>query len=132
VTFKLPARHNFNILDIYQFEVNGDYANGCEGGDYVQFTVNGKKSKKFCGEGSKLSDEWTYSWPYAFQVVGNPQEPLLVEAVFKSMKRPNLRHTAWYSGFEIKIAAGYEWDSEKPEVYISVYGDGMAMLPMLE
>merc|ERR1719369_536961 len=61
VTFRVPAQHNWEITSIYDFDVNGDYANGCEGGDYVQFTVNGKKSKKLCGEGWELSDEWCWS-----------------------------------------------------------------------
>ena len=124
----LPPQHNWNIDSIYDFDVYGDYENGCEGGDYVQFTVNGKMSKKFCGEGWKLSDAWCWEdwcWPGTFEVVGNPHEPLLVEAVFKTGKRSG---KCTYSGFEIFISAGHPWDSEEPEVNL----DGIPMLPMLE
>jgi len=136
LTFKVPAQHNWRITDIYNFDVNGDYANGCEGGDYVQFTVDGKKSKKFCGKGSDLSDEgllmdedckWEdWCWPDTFEQVGNPQKPLFVEAVFKSTKRSG--SSGRHLGFEILIEAGSAWDTEEPEVN----QDGIPMLPMLE
>jgi len=128
LTFRVPPRHNWEIASIYDFDVYGDYTDGCVNGDYVQFTVNGKKAKKFCGRGTKLSDAWCWEdwcWPNTFEVVGNPSQDLLVEAVFKSGARPS---KGFYSGFEIMISSGYPWKSEKPEVN----GDGIPMLPMLE
>merc|ERR1719450_1472139 len=125
-TFRIPPRQNFEIKDISNFDVYGDYANGCENGDYVQFTVNGKKSKKFCGEGSELSNAWCWEdwcWPYTFEVLGNPNEDLLVEAVFKTGKK----HRGWNYGFEIVLSPGSPWDSEKPEPNL----DDIPMLPML-
>jgi len=127
--FRVPVQQNWLITDIYNFDVNGNYANGCEGGDYVQFTVDGKKSKKFCGKGSDLSDEWCWEdwcWPNTFEQVGNPQKPLLVEAVFKSTKRSG--SSGRHLGFEIMILAGFAWDTEEPEVNQA----GIPMLPMLE
>merc|ERR1711862_284680 len=126
VTFRIPPRQNFEIRDIENFDVYGDYANGCENGDYVQFTVNGKKSKKFCGEGSDLSAAWCWEdwcWPYTFEVLGNPNEDLLVEAVFKT----GTKHRGWNYGFEIVVSPGFPWESEKPEQNM----DDIPMLPML-
>ena len=127
VTFSVPPRHNWEIVDIYNFDVKGDYSNGCKGGDYVQFTVNGKKAKKFCGDGTDLSDEWCwedYCWPNTFEVVGSPDKPTIVEAIFKTGDSSR----GYRSGFEIIVAPGMEWDSDEPEIN----GDGIPMLPMLE
>merc|ERR1719370_615723 len=112
VTFRVPAQHNWEITSIYDFDVNGDYANGCEGGDYVQFTVNGKKSKKLCGYGQDLSEEWCwedYCWPYMFEVVGKPDEDLIIEAVFKS--GPN----STGDGFDIQSYPSEPWEGNEPE-----------------
>merc|ERR1712212_538547 len=129
VTFRVAKKHNWNIDSIYDFDVYGDYAKGCEGGDFVQFTINGKKSKKFCGEGTELSDAWCWEdwcWPNTFEVLGNPHEDLLVEAVFKTGTRKPGRGN--FSGFEILLSSGYPWDSDEPEANL----DGIPMLPMLE
>ena len=126
MTFRLPPRQNFQIESVEDFDVSGDYSKGCEGGDYVQFTINGKKSKKLCGWGADLSDEWCwedYCWPYMFEVVGNPDEDLLVEAVFKT--GPNSK--GGY-GFDIRVVAQDPWEGDEPETSEGEY----PLLPMLE
>ena len=126
VTFRVPPRTNWDIQSIYDFDVLGDYSKGCEGGDYVQFSVNGKKAKKFCGLGQDLSDEWCWEdwcWPNTFEVLGSPDDVTIVDAVFKTGESKG-----WRGGFEILISAGWEWDSDKPEANL----DGIPMLPMLE
>merc|ERR1711962_265726 len=112
VTFRLPPKQNWQITSVEDFDVNGDYSKGCEGGDYVQFTVNGKKSKKLCGEGWNLSDGWCwedYCWPYMFEVVGNPDEDLIIEAVFKT--GPN----STGARFDIQSIVMEPWEGEEPE-----------------
>ena len=126
MTFRVPPRQNWEIASIYDFDVNGDYSKGCEGGDYVQFIVNGKKAKKFCGMGTELSDEWCWEdwcWPNTFEAIGSPDKPTIVEAVFKTGESKG-----WRSGFEILVGSGIPWDSDEPEVN----EDGIPMLPMLE
>ena len=126
MTFRVPPRQNWEIVSIYDFDVNGDYSKGCEGGDYVQFTVNGKKAEKFCGMGTELSDKWCWEdwcWPNTFEAIGSPDKPTIVEAVFKTGESKG-----WRSGFEILVGSGIPWDSDEPEVN----EDGIPMLPMLE
>merc|ERR1712154_184890 len=86
LTFKIPARHNFRIHDIYDFDVKGDYEKKWAGGDYVQFTINGKKSAKLCGDGHDLYpwcwEDWC--WPNRFMYQGFPDQDMTIEAVFKS------------------------------------------------
>ena len=127
--FKLPPKQNFEITSIYDFMVVGDYANGCENGDYVQFTVNGKRSKKFCGKGTKLSDKWCwedYCWPNTFEVVASLTEEMVVEAVFKS--GPNEKGRKWH-GFEIEMKADRPWRHDKPPFR----GDNeMPPMPMID
>jgi len=125
VTFSVPPKHNFRIDSIYDFDVHGDYNIGCEGGDYVQFIVDGKKAEKFCGWGEELSDEWCWEdwcYPNTFEVIGNADRPTMVEAIFKSGKS-----VEWVTGFDIAVSSGWEWDSEEPEMNY----DGIPMLPML-
>ena len=118
LVFKLPPKQNFEIDSIYEFMVWGDYSKGCENGDYVQFTINGKKSKKFCGKGTKLSDKWCwedYCWPNTFEVVGSLTEPMVVEAVFKAGpdQKTGREKRRWY-GFEIEISADRPWRKDEP------------------
>ena len=127
VTFIVPPRHNWEIVSIYKFDLLGDYSKGCEGGDYVQFTVNGKKAEKFCGEGTELSDDWCwedYCFPNTFEVVGSPDKPSIIEADFKTSDTSQ----GYRSGFEIIVAPGIKWATHEPEVN----QDGIPLLPMLE
>ena len=61
MSFKIGPRHDFRIYDIHDFDVAGDLSNDCSLGDYVQFTINGKKSIKLCGKGDDL---YPWCWDY--------------------------------------------------------------------
>ena len=109
-----------------QTNLRGSYENGCENGDYIQFTVDGKKSKKLCGNAfESIAGRRRYG---DMEIVSRgPGKPALVEVVYVSSEIP----PPWdslYQGqtFEIEFFSAREWTCDERE------NRKLAKLPMLE
>ena len=75
----LDCRYHFQLkagtavqIEMEGYSIKGDPANNCEGGDYLQFNVGDKKSKRICGEGNDY---------YLYQI-GPLDKDVTVEGVF--------------------------------------------------
>lgn len=120
MTFRVPDRLVLVFDD--DFGLGGSYSRGCDSGDYIQFTVDGKKSKKLCGWGGDLGKALG---GHTLEIVGRPDKPAHVEAVFVSGDSDE-----WAPGFKVTLSSAREWTCEQKGLDYDGDGNELPKLPM--
>jgi len=121
LTLGVPAGET---LDIYFEALNtkGEMEQGCEGGDYLQVTIDGAaKSHKACGTVHDLGQDWEWDWATeAFRIPPDATKDRTIEVKFVSPEGGN---------------GGLLFDEEIPAegFLLGFYiGEPFPYLPMLE
>jgi len=85
VKFNVPAGETFMIY-MEMLNTKGSPKQGCQGGDYVQVTIDGNtKSHKACGKVDDLEDDWEWDWATeAYRIPADTFKNRTIEAKFFS------------------------------------------------